>query len=193
MLERAPPSLPPRTMPRKRFSVISATEATRALYVDCEGFANKPPSLIGILCEDDFRQVVLDPALAPAANAKGLTVQSLCHVVADLVCRCRTEGRLLVGYSLHELDLFRTYGGADCYSLYCDAKRVATRWWNKNHPEARREDRSLKSFLADINYELPRCVGVQKATARLRAVLDGLAKHKQYARLTKVTKAKWTM
>lgn len=167
-------------------------EAKRAIYVDCEGFANKPPSLIGILCEDDFQQVVLDPALAPAADAKGLEVHSLNHVVTDVVNRCRAEGRVLVGYSLHELDLFHSYGGVDCSSVYRDAKRIATRWWNRTHPDARREDRSLKSFLADIDFELPSWLGIQKATARLRTVLEGLARHKQYELLTAVTKGKWT-
>lgn len=168
------------------------SEAKRAFYVDCEGFANKPPSLIGILCEEDFRQVVLDPALAPAAVAKELEVCALSDVVTDLIHRCRAEGRLLIGYSLHELDLFRDYARVDCSSFYRDAKRIATRWWNRSHPDTRREDRSLKSFLTDINFEIPSRLGIQKATARLRAVRDGLMKHKHYHCLTAVTKGKWT-
>ncbi len=179
-------------MPAKQFSTISPTEAKRALYVDCEGFANRAPSLIGILCENDFQQVVLDPALSPAATAKGLEVRMLNQVVTDLVERCRNEGRVLVGYSTHELALFQSYAGVDCSSVYRDAKRIATRWWNRMHPDARRKDRSLKSFLADIDFDLPTWLGIQKATARLRAVLDGLAKHTHYAHLTAVTKSKWT-
>lgn len=179
-------------MASKRFSEISRHEAARAFYVDCEGFADKPPSLIGILCEDDFRQVVLDPALAPAAIAKKLDVCSLGDVITDLIHRCRAEGRLLVGYSLHELELFRNYADVDCSAVYRDAKRIATRWWNRTHPDARRQDRSLKSFLHDIAYEYPHWLGIQKAASRLRDVLNGIMRYTHYEDLTTTMKGKWT-
>ena len=62
-------------MPKKKnpHASISSTEAGRAIYIDFEGFQDKSPSLIGVLIEDKFEQIVLDPGLVSAASAKAMS------------------------------------------------------------------------------------------------------------------------
>ena len=47
-------------------------EARSGIYIDFEGRKGECPSLIGILIDERFEQVILDPVLAPPARAKGL-------------------------------------------------------------------------------------------------------------------------
>ena len=72
------------------------TDMTREIYIDFEGFMDKTPSLLGILVEDEFEQVVLDPSLRLAAIAKDLRISTLEAEVRSLVKRCEQEGRKIV-------------------------------------------------------------------------------------------------
>jgi len=170
---------------------ISPAEAERAIYVDFEGFMNKPPSLLGILIDGSLAQVVLDSQLTSAARAKGCETAALCDVAAELKRRCVEEQRRLVGYSQHELDVFLEYTGIDFGNDYGDARMVAKRWWNICRPGVPRPDNGLKAFLEAIGQPMPAHFGERKATSRLKAVIDMLSKRGSYNQLTPVVKAKW--
>lgn len=64
-----------------------------AIYIDFEGFMDRPPTLAGYFCEQIFIQVVFDRTLESAASAKGCSVQEGKTAIANLMTRARYEGR----------------------------------------------------------------------------------------------------
>lgn len=170
---------------------ITPAEASRAIYVDCEGLKNSAPSLLGILVDGTFESVMVDERLASAAIARQQRCVPLAAVASELLARCRSEGRVLVAYSQHELRLFLTYAAIDFYDVYRDARMIAGRWWTCTHPHGRRKDRKLKTYLRSIGHAMPAHLGSGTAAARLRAVVTMLERRGSYRALTPVTKRKW--
>jgi len=181
------------TSTKNRHTSISIADAEKAIYVDFEGFQDQPPSLLGILVDGTLTQVVLDPRLTAAAAAKGCMTAAISDVAASLKRWCRDSGRKLVGYSQHELRVFAEYTGVDFTAEYRDARMIAKRWWNKCRPDAPRRDNGLKAFLEAIGRPHPAYFGEQKATSRLRAVIDMLGNRRTYKSLTPIVKSKWQM
>lgn len=169
---------------------LSDSEAAKAIYVDFEGFKDKPPSLVGILVDGDLRQIVLEPELFPAAVAKECETGSIEAVARELRARCQAEGRVLVAYSEHELRLFKQYADVSFDDVYRNALVIARRWWNVCHPGEVRP-RTLKTYLKVIGHEMPASLGVGKATSRLKSVIGSLARRGKYRALTKGIKTKW--
>jgi len=175
---------------KKAHANFSQEEASRAIYVDFEGFKDKTPSLVGILFDGVLTQVVLDPRLFPAAVVKGCKTGSIHDVACDLRERCQAEDRTLVAYSGHELRTFATYSGVDFSDVYRNALLIARKWWNVFH-HGKPIDRKLKSFLTAIGAPMPASLGVGNATSRLRAVIDMLERRHTYGALTPVVRKKW--
>jgi hypothetical protein len=96
-----------------------------------------------------------------------------------------------VGYSQHELQVFGEYAGVDFTAEYRDARMIAKRWWNKCRPSIPRHDNGLKTFLKAIGCPCPSYFGEQKATSRLRAVINMLGNRGTFDALTPVVKSKW--
>ena len=64
---------------------LNRKAARAAIYLDFEGFTTGAPALLGVLIDDSFETIVLDPTLSPAAQEKGLRARAL---------RCRLRGAL---------------------------------------------------------------------------------------------------
>jgi len=171
--------------------VISREDAKRAIYVDFEGFKDKSPSLIGILVEGSLEQVVLDRRLFAAAVASRCRQTSIEAVAGELMTRCRSEGRRLVGYSQHERRMFWQHAGIDFFAEYRDGRMIANRWWSKCRKGAVRIDNTLKTYLAAIGSPMPASLGTGNTTARLHAVIEMLESRLRYPDLTPCVKAKW--
>lgn len=179
-----------RAVAKKAHANFLQEEASRAIYVDFEGFKEKTPSLVGVLVDGVLTQVVLDPRLFPAAVVKGCKTGSIHEVACDLRERCRAEGRTLSAYSGHELRTFATYSGVDFSDVYRNALLIARKWWNVFH-YGKPIDRKLKTFLTAIGAPMPASLGVGNATSRLRAVIDMLERRHTYGALTPVVRKKW--
>lgn len=83
------------------------------------------------------RQYILDSGLA-RAGLPGATGASLPGELRSLIRRCRSQGRVLVGWSTHEVSKVCEYAprvAADFDALYRDAKSVAKLWRSKLHQE----------------------------------------------------------
>ena len=171
--------------------VISREDAKRAIYVDFEGFKDKSPSLIGILVEGSLEQVVLDRRLFAAAVASRCRQTSIEAVAGELMTRCRSEGRRLVGYSQHERRMFWQHAGIDFFEEYRDGRMIANRWWSKCRKGAVRIDNTLKTYLEAIGSPMPASLGTGNTTARLHAVIEMLESRLRYPDLTPCVKAKW--
>jgi hypothetical protein len=172
--------------------VISPSEAERGIYIDCEGFEDQAPTLIGVLIGDDLDQIVLDPELQPAAIAKGLRVSVLSKEASRLQQLSVREERLIVAYSQHERNLLMTYAQIDITDCYRDALMIAKRWKSILYPEAWLNGRGLKDFLEFIGFPRGVHLGHQKSTKRIKAVRDMLRVKGSFEALTPVKKAQWT-
>lgn len=171
---------------------ISVIEAKRAIYIDFECFMGKPPSLAGALIEDEFEQIVFEPRLQPAAEAKGLRVGSLQEFVADMIEVSLKSNRCIVAYSEHEKNIIHEYAGINLGTRYRDARKIAIRWKKQFHRDERMDAKGLKDFLKLINFPRGDYLGKQETTSRLRAVIEMLERRGRYNDLTPVVKAKWT-
>lgn len=176
----------------KRFeSSMTTEEAKRAIYMDFEGFMDKPPSLIGVAIGSKFYQVVLDEGLRLAAEAKKMSVQPGDHLVRDLLGRALKEKRRIVAFSQCEKRICRKYYQIDLSPVYADANRIVKKWVVLAHPELKRSSKSLKACLRLIRYKRATCLGERQAAQRIRAVRDMCSKRGSYEALTPVVKAKW--
>lgn len=171
---------------------ISLAEAERGIYVDLEGFQAKPSALVGILVGDELEQVVFDPELRSAAEAKGLRVSSFPSEAARILDQAVREDRVVVGYTQHERDLFAKWGGVDLGEHYRDAHKIAKRWKKKLHRGEHIAGWGLKDFFSFIGYEVPSHLGRTNTTNRLRAVLEMLSKRGSYEALSPTKKRQWT-
>jgi hypothetical protein len=177
---------------KKNYKQIAPKEAFRAIYIDFEGFMKDSPSLIGIACEYEFKQVVLSEGLYPAAEAKGLETASLERIGQELLARSDDENRLIVGYSQLERKILWKYGSVDVQQRYRDARMIGRRWINRVH-RGEVTEWGLMDLLQLMGYEVPTHLGKGLVTKRLRGVLRGLEVNAgRYEDLTPVQKAKWT-
>lgn len=179
-------------MARRIQGRISAAEALRAIYIDCEGFSGQSPTLIGILVDESLEQVVLDPDLEPVAVARKQRVASFTCEATRLLNKAKTEGRFIVAYSEHEWNLFSKYADIDIADYYCDARKLAKRWRNRMHPDRPLPNRGLQDFLRIINFPRRPYLGQKKSTKRIKAVKDMVLSKGSYEALTTTKKAQWT-
>ena len=173
---------------------ISVDQAQRGIYIDFEGFKDKPPAIIGLFIDGNFKQVVLDSDFKHAARAKGLPVEDLHQVVERLKADCEQEGRCIIPLSTYELSLIERVCSIDISRYYKNGLAIAKRWRWHFHPNIELTRNSLDEFLSlpGVDYEVPVHLGKGNATKRLQAVASGLRHHDEYARLTTVQKGKWT-
>lgn len=171
---------------------MTASEADRAIYIDLEGFTGKSPALIGVLMDDDFEQIVLDDRLTSAATAKKLRTSSLAEEIQRLQLCCAETDRVLVAYSLHELNVIREHALIDVGDIYRNGRKLATRFKTLVLPNVAVKDRGLKTFLKLIGFTIPKGLEAGQATQWLGYVTDMIQRRGSYAKLTRVAKGKWT-
>jgi hypothetical protein len=133
---------------------MSELEAARAIYVDFEGFKDKPPSLVGILVDGKLKQVILEPKLFAAAVAKECKTGSIEEVARELRAKCEAEGRFLISYSEHELRQFKQYAHESFDDIYRNALVIAKRWRSVSR-RGKVRPRTLKAYLKVIGDEMP--------------------------------------
>jgi hypothetical protein len=190
----------------RRNRAISQDNAPR-LYLDFEG--NKAGRLL-LGCyrfAGETVRVVLDPDLAPAAEAKGLECMSPDAFVALVLQILKDNGAVIAAWSPHELKVIRTFGSLDDAG-YDNLLARARKWVNRNGlrdeylPPAKRRRTKPKMFRKDdwcltrfagwaLGEKPQRGYASGKTTSRLGHVLDGLRRAGGYEGLTPVQKRKW--
>lgn len=173
-------------------AVISTKEAERGIYIDFEGFEEKPPTLLGILIDNHLEQVVLDPEMELVAAARGHRLCSLDAEARRLLKLSSDEQRLIIAYSQHERKQIVTYAQIDIGGHYRDARMIAKRWRITLHLDKPLAGNGLKDFLEFIDFSRRSHLGQRKSTKRIRAVRDGIRAKHSYHALTAVQKAQWT-
>lgn len=181
----------PARQQRKREAALSVSEAQQAIYIDFEGFEDKPPSMIGVFVGEAFEQVVFDPALHLAAEHSNMMFVEACVFLQALVGKAQTERRRIVAYSSHEKNVFQSFFGIDIQGVYADARLIAKRL-RIGLPKDMPKPKGLKDYLELIGYYRPKVLGERQTTQRLRAVADQLARKKNFEELTPTVKSKWS-
>ena len=173
---------------------VYPSQARRGIYIDFEGFKDKKPSLIGILGENGFKQIILDPDLEQAAQAKNLETLSLECAIRYVGELAKNENRKIFAFSQHELRVALEYTsvGRSFSSRYKDVHKIAKRWFNKTRQGRPLEDWGLKSFMKVLGDRLPPNLGNHNPTYKLREVKNMLISRKEYDLLTNVKKNHWT-
>jgi hypothetical protein len=177
----------------KHMKKIKRFQVRQGIYLDFEGFEEQKPALAGVLIDDNFQQVVLDPALKNAAEAKELRIESLDSLIDRLLAECERNSRFIIAFSIYEQDVIRRELGIDISTRYKNALRFARRWKAKYLPEVTLEKNSLDEFLQlpEVGYEVPGHLEKGQATKWLRSVLGGLEKRSEYSKLTPKQRESW--
>jgi hypothetical protein len=193
---------------------LNRQEAERAVYLDFESHKEGPPFLAGVLVEDTILQVTFDPTLQIAARQapRGTETGSLAEFVDGLLERCEREGRLIVGYSKHELETIGTVSAErqrKALLLYRDANKLAKSWMYREHPtelaalrkavKKQKDRRSTRVGLKDyvgtdlVDFEIPDHLKKDGLpTEASRIVREQLEERGEYNRLAKHAKRRWT-
>ncbi len=134
------------------------------IVVDFEGFTGKPPVLVGVLVDGVFAQTAftdVEPALAMAAQAKGLACVEFAGFCRGLVERARAERRAICGFSIREKQCIAEALGeawpADVE--YLDAKRCAKSWGRHQYPGERARLKRIVDRRRRRNAWVPRGYG----------------------------------
>jgi hypothetical protein len=205
-------------MVRRKLPTLSADDAERALYVDFEGTAVDPPSLLGVLCVDldgpRFVHYVLERQLWSAAQAKGNDPDwpwdCLPADWSDLTLlrqRSEAEDRRVVAWSVHEREQLVAHASSGSDRAWFDqnvinAIPLGRRWQRRFHPDAALEKdpenwmrgrHQLQRYFDLVDYEVDKAFGPGNSAQRIRTVRNQLVKRNgDYAAVTPVAKAKWT-
>ena len=173
-------------------SEVQPDQAEEAVYVAFEGFQNREPTLAGVLIEDDFLQYVCDRTFKPAAAAKDMLFADFADLVRELESRCRSEDRLLIGWSSDELTALADHSDTDASGVYREARATAEQWMTLCHPDEKSRDWRLTDLLPLVDYPRPSHLGYQKSAKRLRAVRDMIERKGSFEDLTGTVKGQWT-
>lgn len=194
----------------RKLEHLNQKNLENAVIIDFEGLMDKDPSIAGILCDGEFRQVCFNPTLKDAAIEKGLEYSILESFLDELLSECIDEKRLIIGYSSREYNVFCEALPSrveDINSVYLNA--LATKWFSNRY---RIEINTLKSkkkkskYIYDrkvglkdfldlevVGYPLPSWVkGVSPAKA-IRRLEKAITDVGDYGSVTRRTKRSWTM
>jgi hypothetical protein len=171
---------------------ITPQEARAAIYIDFERLQGQSPSVLGVLEETSFHQIVLDGGLRTAAEAKDLKVESGERAILQLRERALDEGRRVCAFSTHELTVCSEHFSVDLSDVYVNGLKVLRRWWHHCRPDETLECRSQAAFERAMGLERPPHLACGNAAQRLRHVRNQLAARGDHSSLTPTAKAKWT-
>ena len=190
---------------RKRRGKLSLAEVQNALYIDFEGRTGCPPVLLGTLAApaaglSDVVQYVVDPVFAVTGAATNCTVIALDELVSALVDRAINEGRRIVAWSEHDLDVVRDHCSPATYqrfaARYRNARAFADRWREQLHPHVvfdtpGRKENALANYEDMIRYEVPERFGPGKTGEHLRRLIPPLTRGKIWDELSPAQRGYW--
>ena len=102
--------------PSYRSASLTSREADRAIYIDFEGFTGRSPDLLGVLCEENFKQVVLKRLLASTSSSGSTSFQPIQSILRELKrLRVRIVKSLLFE---HEADAASRFANVDLLPMY---------------------------------------------------------------------------
>jgi len=163
----------------KQFKQMTPLEARTAFYVDFEGGKDAPPVLIGILRKHTQQYVV-----EPAFEGLGPDYRELRVAVATVVTRAEKQGRRIVSWSEHDLDVVRSLTKepeliARFEARYANGRALAARWATRAPGLEKPATGDLERYFELIGYEVPESAGPGQVGATVRSLTQRLAAGRQ--------------
>jgi len=177
--------------PAHRSSSLTSREADRAIYIDFEGFTDRSPDLLGILCEENFKQVVLKRSLVSTTSNGSTSFQPIQSILRELKRIAESENRKIIAYSEHEANMARRYAQIDLLPVYKNARIIAESMSRHDSRRDHSATQTLKDHLALLDFEYPPQIGVGQATTRLRIVQESIRYCGNYERCPESVKREW--
>ena len=177
--------------PAHRSSSLTSREADRAIYIDFEGFTDRSPDLLGILCEENFKQVVLKRSLVSTTSSGSTSFQPIQSILRELKRRAESENRKIIAFSEHEADVARRFANVDLLPMYKNARIIARRLSSLLSVHRYTNCRTLTDFLDLLNFQYPQHIGQGLATTRLRIVQESIRQYGNYERCPESVKREW--
>ena len=195
---------------------LTLSEAQRAIYIDFEGTAVDPPSLLGVVSYDGnqpkFVQYVIEEELWPAAEAKspdhgGCCLQATWADLAKVRRQAETEDRRVFAWSTHEATALEGHvpdeDDRDWFAANVENARLNAKAWKKaNHPDVvfKKDPKNpyvgknrLNRYFRLIDYPVPQAFGPGNTAQRIRKVREMLNNRGgDYSALTGTKKGQWT-
>lgn len=119
-------------MARQYPNALTRKEARRAIYIDFEGGEDKPPSLVGVLIENEYRAIILNSAFRPLARSKKLAFRSLKEFVADTLSLAVTEDRVIAAWTEHEWKKMSEFDNGTLGQIYRNANLLVMEYFKSN-------------------------------------------------------------
>ncbi len=119
-------------MARQYPNALTREEARRAIYIDFEGGKDKPPSLVGVLIENEYRAIILNSAFRPLARSKKLAFRFLKEFVADTLSLAVTEDRVIAAWTEHEWDKMSEFDNGTLGQIYRNANLLVMEYFKSN-------------------------------------------------------------
>ncbi len=185
---------------RKPTPNLTPAEAKRALYIDFEGRKGHPPELLGVTTVSGgpratkVWQYVTDPRFGSLVDGTGIVLLPLPEAIERILVRARSKNRLIVAWSIHELDIVREYSPdhlEEFEARFVNAKRFAVRWRNSCHGGRRPPTNQLADFMKLIGYAVPERAGPGRAAETIKIIHKAFAKGRSAAELTPNQKQRW--
>jgi hypothetical protein len=156
------------------FKQMTAAEARTAFYVDFEGGKDAPPVLIGIL-RKHTQQYVVDPAFRPLGPA----YLELRQAVATVITRAEKQGRRIVSWSEHDLEIVRSLTKEPelirrFEARYVDCRALAARWATRTPAIKKPESGDLELYLELIGFVVPESAGPGRVGSTVRSLRGSL-------------------
>jgi hypothetical protein len=177
--------------PSHRSASLTPSEADRAIYIDFEGFTDRSPDLVGILCEENFKQVVLKRLLVSTSSSGSTSFQPIQSILRELKSRAESENRKIIAFSEHEADVARRFANVDLLPMYKNARIIARRLSSVLSEHRYTNCRTLTDFLDLVNFQYPQHIGQGLATTRLRIVQESIRHYGAYERWPEAVKREW--
>lgn len=155
---------------------INKDEAKKAIYIDFEGFVKEAPSLVGVLIENNFVQVVLDETLKIAADFKQLATINGKDYMQSIIALALKENRKIIAFSNLEKEQCFYWYGFDISNIYINANTIAKKWKKNFLPEIKEKCSGLKDYEKLTGFKRGRDTGDQKNTSCIRAIRRDLEK-----------------
>jgi hypothetical protein len=166
--------------------------ARRGIYIDFECYRDEEPTLLGILLEGNFEQVVFLEDLKPAVRASNLEFAYLESAIADILDLATRECRRIITYSEYDLNKIKEYTnlGKNVEYFYTNARKIAD-IWQKEYLESKEINNSLKSVAEKIGKPYPKYLLKKNPTKIIRKIKKALSREQEFAKLPDDAKKDW--
>jgi hypothetical protein len=167
------------------------------IYIDFEGFMEKPPSLIGEFKNNKFTTYIFSETLIgiPNHECKNCSI-NIIHIdlstyLKNLITECKENNKKIVAFSERELKVFKAYNLDEIEKYYVNAHREIKTWFRKDRiPKPK--PFSLNNLLTYWEYPTTE-FGNRQTTQRIRSTEQQLAvRENDFSKLTNTVKIKWS-